>query len=640
MGEQNVRIGTDSFMRRAFTRALLADLRALECLLDSELIETGVRRIGAEQEMFLIDSACEPAMSNLDVLDKIDDERFTTELGRFNLEVNLSPRTFGGDCLSQMESELREVVSTASDAAHKCGARVLLTGILPTLARSHLALDCMTPIPRYHQLNRTMAEVRGGDFHTLIKGYDELQLHHDNVMLEACNTSFQVHFQVGPKEFVRLYNIAQAVTAPVLSVAVNSPVLLQNRLWHETRIALFQQSIDVRSKTHQARGHRMRVSFGDHWVEDSVLEIFREDIARFRVLLASEQGPSSMELLESGAVPSLDALRLHNSTVYRWNRPCYGVVDGVAHLRIENRALPSGPTILDEVSNAAFFFGLMSALAEEDKDVTELMAWDDAESNFMAACRYGLKAQFKWFEGREWAASDLVLEELLPLARKGLEFQGIEVHDIDRYMGTIEERVKIGQTGSQWVLDSLAGMKAEGKTTREEQFRAVTAATWERQREKNPVHEWGLASLDESKDWRENFRRVGQVMRKDLFTVHPEDVVDLAACLMEWEYLRHVPVEDHEGHLVGVVSHRALLRLVGRGVSQRNVQPVAVEEVMNPSPVTCSPDTSCLEAIGLMRENRVGCLPVLEDGKLAGIVTERDFLDVAGRLLEEQLREP
>ena len=638
MGQQDISSAADAAKLRSFTRALIEDVRALERMIDEGLIEADVRRIGAEQELFLIDDACRPAPVALDMIESLSDPTYTTELARFNLEANLSPQVLGGNCLSTMEEELASAVSRAASAAQDRGCRVCMTGILPTLEQSDLTLENMTPNSRYHELNRVMVELRGGEFQTLIKGVDELQTSHDNVMMEACNTSFQVHFQVGAAEFAKLYNLAQAVTAPVLAAAVNSPVLLQHRLWKETRVALFQQSLDARSKTKLNRGQRQRVSFGEKWIEDSVLEIFREDIARFRVLIAGDVGEGPMEMLDRGEIPPLKALCLHNGTVYRWNRACYGVGGGKPHLRIENRVLPSGPTVIDEVANSAFFFGLMLALSEEYGDITRVMSFDDAKDNFVAAARYGLKARFAWVGGRSYAADELILDHLLPLARAGLAERRVPERDIDRYLGVIEGRVRSGLTGSKWVLASLAHMDGEGSL--DARMRAVTQAMVDRQFSGEPVHAWPLAQFATSGDWKLSFRTVGQVMTKDLFTVHPEDLVDLAACLMEWEHIRHVPVEDHEGHLVGLVSHRALLRLVGDGATEgRDARQVAVREIMNPSPVSVTPETKTLDAMEAMRRNKVSCLPVTHDGKLVGIVTEADFISVASALLERELRE-
>jgi len=634
MAKQEIRDRSDPESMRAFMRALLEDVRALEKMLAGEWFETGVRRIGAEQEMFLVDRGLHPTNRALTLLEELPRSSFTTELGQFNLELNLTPLVFQKDCLSALQREIEQRLAQVREVGARHGVHVLLTGILPTLEKRHLGLDSMTPIPRYYQLNQIMRGLRGGEFRTYIKGLDELQAKHDNVMLEACNTSFQLHFQVGPGEFPMLYNVAQLATAPVLAAAVNSPVLLRHRLWHETRVALFQQSVDTRSETHAQRGGRVRVSFGDHWIEDSILEIFREDVARYRVLIATELEESPLEKLARGEAPELKALRLHNGTIYRWNRPCYGVVDGRAHLRIEARALPAGPSVLDEVANAAFFFGLMCVLSDEYGDPKDKMPFDDAKANFMAAARYGLHARLHWFGGRTVGADQLILEELLPLARRGLTSRGIEAGDIERYLGVVERRVATGRTGAQWMLDSLEAMEGQGRA--DERYRSLTSCMLANQWTGQPVHQWPLAAVESAADVRDSYRTVGQFMTTDLFTVHPEDLIDLAASVMDWKHLRHVPVEDHEGHLVGLVTHRMLLRQVSHGQGNR---PVAVREIMRPDPITVTPETTTLEALGRMRTSKVGCLPVLQDGKLVGIVTESDFIDVSARLLDEWLRE-
>jgi len=639
MGEHQITDQTSESHLRSFVRRLLEDVHALERMLDEGRIETGIRRIGAEQEVFLVDAGWQPTPASDRILSRIDDPRCTTELARYNLECNLSPQVLGGDCLSRMEAELRELLDLMQAVGDQEGVRLLLVGILPTLEKKHLTLDHMTPIERFYQLNSIMRGLRGGDFQTMIKGADELQVTHDNVMLEACNTSFQIHFQVAPDEFAKLYNVAQVVTGPVLAAAVNSPVLLQHRLWHETRVALFQQSLDMRSQAQQARGSRQRVSFGEHWVEDSVLEIFREDIARFRVLISSDLGESPMAMLDRGEMPPLSALCLHNGTVYRWNRACYGVKDNVAHLRIENRALPAGPTVIDEIANAAFFFGLMTALTEEYGDVRQVMNFDDARNNFHAAGRYGLHAQFSWVGGRPITAGDLILDHLLPLAEEGLRTQEILSEDIDRYLAVLHDRVESGRTGSQWMLDSLSAMKGAG-TPRDMRYRALTKAISDRQATSEPVHTWRLASAADATDWRASFRTVRQVMTTDVFTVGPEDLVDLAASVMDWRHVRHVPVEDSEGRLVGLLSHRSLLRLIVRGLQGRSpADPVAVREIMKADVVTVHPDAETIEAVDLMRSKKVACLPVVEDGRLVGIVTEHDFIEISRSLLEQALRE-
>ncbi|MEM9461529.1 MAG: CBS domain-containing protein [Myxococcota bacterium] len=636
MGEHDVKEQSDESSRRVFVKALLDDVNTLEEMLEREMFETGVRRIGAEQEMFLVDRTMGPAPVAMELLEKVTDERLTTELARFNLEANLTPYRFGGDCLRRLEEEVHEVMAIAQAAAQECDADVLLVGILPTLRKSDLGLDNMCPIPRYHVLNRAMTKLRGGDFHIAIKGLDELETTHDNVMLESCNTSFQLHFQVAPREFARLYNVAQAVTAPVLAAAVNSPVLLGWRLWKETRVALFQRSVDARSSHHQSRGLRPRVSFGDSWVRESVLDLFREDLALYRVVLGQDEYQSSRAELLAGRIPKLQALRLHNGTVYRWNRACYGWSESGAHLRIENRVLPAGPSVVDEVANAAFYLGLMAGVTAEYEDIAKVMDFDDAKSNFFAAAQHGLEAQFRWVGGETYTASALILDRLLPLAREGLRNSQIDEQDVAHYLDIIEQRVRSLNTGSTWAMRSLAAMAPHSSL--DQRHRRITKAMLEKQRDGGtPVHTWEPVRIERDDAWREAYRTVGQIMSTQLLTVRPEDLVDLAASMMDWEKIRYVPVEDDEGHLVGLLSHRALLRLVARG--QGGSEPVVVKDIMRRDPLQVTPQTPTVEAMRLMRDREVGSLPVVEDGRLVGLVTERDLIDVSASLLERFLAE-
>lgn len=634
MGEQKVQRGSDEAARRAFMKALLQEVRALEDMHDAGMIESGVRRIGAEQEMFLVDRASRPALTAMQILERIKDPRFTHELGLFNLEANLSPLELGGDCLRRLEEDANGAIEIVRKAAESVDTQVALVGILPTLTKEDLSLDAMVPTARYFALNEALLRLRGSSFRFSIKGIDQLNIQHDNLMLEACNTSFQIHFQSGADEFAHLYNIAQAVTGPLLAACVNSPILLGKRLWHESRIAVFEHSIDSRSETHAARGLQPRVHFGDHWIEASVIEIFKEDIARFRVILTTEFEDDPIGMVRRGETPELKALCLHNGTVYRWNRACYGISDtGKPHLRIENRVIPSGPTVLDEVANAAFFFGMMSRLSHEIDDIREHLNFPDVKANFMSAAREGLRAQQTWFEERQMPAQELILEVLLPLARKGLEEVSIAGEDIDRYLGVVEKRVKRRRTGARWQLESLDNMRGRGSL--HECLRALTASMITQQQSGKPVAEWELAEFSTTQDWRDSYRTVGQFMATDLFTVRPDDIVDFAASLMEWRYVRHVPVEDDAGHLLGLVSHRQLLRLVARGGKGEDA--VMVRDIMRPDPITVTPETSTVEAIRLMRENKLSCLPVVKDDKLVGLVTEYDLIVVASRLLEAYL---
>ena len=637
MGELHVNRDDDESRHQLFMKSLLNEIRALEVMLRNGMIESGVRRIGAEQEMFIVDRAFGPANKAKEILAQLDARHFTHELGQFNLEANLSPQVMQGDCLTRMERELTGLYQQAGKAARNLDCEIALVGILPTLRLQHLGLDSMVPLTRYRALNDAMRALRGEEFQLSIEGIDELAVKHDNVMLEACNTSFQVHFQVGAEEFARLYNIAQLITAPLLAVAVNSPILLGKRLWHETRIAVFENSVDTRSTTHQARGQPPRVHFGNCWIDESVTEIFKEDVARNRIVLTTDTDNDALAMIQRGEVPSLNALRLHNGTVYRWNRPCYGVIDGKAHLRIENRVMPSGPTIADEMANAAFFFGMMAGMAAAVPDVRKRMRFEDCKTNFLAAAREGIRAQMNWFDDAYLPVQQLVEQQLLPLAREGLTEMRIDGNDIDRFLGIIAERVRLRRTGSRWALESLENMQNKG--TPDQRMRCMVASLVEQQTSGEPISKWTLAEYCEAQDWRESYRQVSQFMSTDLFTVREDDIVDFAATLMDWRHVRNVPVEDDAGCLVGLVSHRSLLRLIATG-RLGGEHKVTVGEVMNRNPISVTPETDTVTVIRLMRENRLGCLPVLQDGKLVGIVTEHDLITVSSRLLESYLAEP
>lgn len=636
MGEHKVRQQSDSAELQLFMQALIAEMRALERMLEEDLFESGVTRIGAEQELFLVDSTYRPAMIATEVLAEIDDPHFTTELARFNLECNLDPVPIGETCLSQMESQLTELLEKARQAAKRHGAEIVLTGILPTLEKEDLTIENMAPVPRYFALARAMQRLRGSDFSFHIKGRDELSVVHDSVMVEACNTSFQFHFQVRPAEFPRLYNIAQAVAGPVLAAATNSPLLFGKRLWHETRIAVFRQSIDTRRPKSHRREERSRVSFGSAWIDDSVLEIFREDVARFRLLMASNTEEDPFAVLDAGGVPELRALRLHSSTVYRWNRACYGLSDGKPHLRIENRVLPSGPTALDEMASGAFWLGLVKSLVEEYHDIRRHLAFDVVKENFLSAARHGLGAQLHWVGDRSYPAQELIRSELVPRAREGLEALGVGAADRERYLDVVEGRVTSRQSGSKWLLDSLAAMAPKGTSV--ERMAGLVASTVANQHEGLPVHTWPLARLREKRGWEIHYQRVSSIMTSDLFTVNEDEVIDLVASLMDWKHIRHVPVEDDAHRLVGLVTHRTLLRVLAREHGRSETRPIPVREVMMTDLVTVAPDTPTLEAIALMKEHKVACLPVIENDRLVGVVSERDFFKISDQLLEDFLR--
>ena len=643
MGDQHVTRAHDEAALRRFTRNLLQDVRALEYMLREGHFETGARRIGAEQELFLVDDRYNPASAVEAVLERAEDERVVSELAKFNLEFNLDPVEFGGDALRRMETQLDEMMAYVRGVVREVGADVVMCGILPTIHLSDLTVDHLTPMPRYYALYDVINRLRGGPGHFQIRGADELFVRHEGMLMEMCNTSFQTHFQVDPETFPAYYNVAQAIAAPVMAAACNSPYLFGKDLWRETRIALFQQAVDTRSANLYLREMSPRVHFGSRWVNESVAEIYKEDISRFRVLLAPDgEDDDPFEVLGRGGVPKLRSLMLHNGTVYRWNRAVYGVStaeDGSKrpHLRIENRILPSGPTVVDEMANAALWFGLVSGMILRYGDVREHMAFATAKSNFVAAAREGLGATLEWPGGLRLSAPELLKRHLIPLAHEGLVASGIDRDDADRYLGVLNDRVEAMRNGADWQRASMARMREEEPgATRGERLAALVGGMIARQEGGAPGHTWSLAHVDEGRRERRLERtRVEHFMTTDLYTVHEDELLDLVACLMDWQHVRHVLVEDEAHRLVGLISHRSLLRhLVGRPSTEA---PVPVRDVMVRDVVTVAPETSTLDAIRTMRDRSIGALPVLRDGQLVGIITERDFIDIAGQLIEREM---
>ena len=638
MGDLNVKSVRTKAEQQQFMRYLIRDINAMERMLQEEWFETDPIRIGAEQEMCLVDRYFKPIHINLQALKVIDEPSFTSELANFNLEANLDPQLFSGKSLSIMHQDLKRTLNQANEKVERLGATLLLAGILPTVRKFDVEIANITPLDRYRALMDGLKALRGEAFELRIEGVDELHLRQDTAMLEACNTSFQVHLQVKPEEFVQKYNYAQALAGPVMAISVNSPLLFGRRLWHETRIALFQQSIDIRTLTEHFRDRSPRVTFGSAWLRKSVMEIYREDVARFQILLTTDVDEDVFEKMDRGIAPKLRALNIHNSTVYRWNRPCYGISpNGQPHLRIENRIFPSGPSLPDAMANAALWLGLMNGMDEAYPDITQVMDFDQAKANFFAAARFGLDTQFTWTKGRKVSPQQLILEELLPLARHGLQKANIDPEDIDQYLGIIEARAKSGRTGSQWMLNSFSSIAKKG-VPRDEIVSVITSSIYAQQHEAKPVHEWKLACV-ESTDYEPSNMLVEEFMTTDLITVKEDDILDLPASLMDWRYLRHVAVEDNKDRLVGLITSRMLMRYFAQHYNHgtRSTLP-EVREVMRKNPTVIGPDDTITKALEIMQEKGIGCLPVCSNGRLVGMITEAEFLTITSNLIRRMAR--
>lgn len=636
MGEQKVNIATDQEELRRFTRNLLRDVQALEYMLDNDWFEKEPIRIGAEQEMCIVNKrTLKPANLAMEALKKLQQHDWlTTELAQFNLEVNLKPRVFTGDCFSQVEKELRSHLTKIKQTVHKLGGDIILTGILPTLRKFDLAIENLTPKPRYRALiDAIHSQLLGNSFELRLMGIDEILVKHDSPLLEACNTSFQIHLQVTAADFVKMYNIAQAITAPVMAIAANSPVVFGKRLWHETRIALFQQALDVRTTHDHMRERSPRVNFGSGWIDRSIMEIYKEDIARFRVLLNSDVEEDSLALIKEGKVPKLRALQVHNSTVYRWNRPCYGISDtGKPHLRIENRVIPAGPTIIDEMANAVFWLGLMTGMANRFADIREVISWEDVRDNFAKAARYGIDSTFTWLHDRKVNACDLIIDELLPIAREGLQSRQVNDADIDKYLSIIESRAKLHMNGARWQLRAYTKLKKE--VVRDEALTVLTACIIKNQQKEIPGHDWEMPTVSDLDNYRPAKLKVEEFMETDLFTVQKDDLIDLVAQLMEWRKIRYMPVEDNKGKLCGLITSRLLMRYFTHRNRFNGQEAILVKDIMVQEPITIEPGATIVDAMHVMRDRKLGCLPVVKDGELIGIITEMDFLRVSGRLIE------
>lgn len=635
MGEQRVSILSDNAQMQKFVRSLLDDVQALSFMLDNDWFESDNMHIGAEQEMCLVDTKnYKPAPIAMEALESLKGNDWVeTELAKFNLEINLSPHPFKGSCLSDLEKETTDRLQIIREHLQPLGADYALTGVLPTLKKHQLDMSNLTPKKRYKALMEAInSQLLGNAYELKIIGIDELTVKHTSPLLEACNTSFQVHLQVAPQDFVKMYNIAQALAAPVMAISANSPVVFGKRLWHETRIALFQQSLDTRSSHDHMRERSPRVSFGNDWLNHSILEIYREDIARFRVLLAGDIQEDSLALIKEGKVPALRALQVHNSTVYRWNRPCYGISpSGKPHLRIENRVIGAGPTVQDEIANAAFWLGLMTEVAHQYDDIRDVISFTDIKDNFTKAAKFGMDTNFNWVGDKKVAAIDLIKDTLVPLAADGLKRRGVDNDDIERYLNIIKCRCEVHMNGARWTLRSYTQLKQE--TSTDEALSSLTASMIRNERSGKPVHEWPAPELQDFQTYSPSKLLVSEFMTTDLFTVQKEDIIDLVAEMMDWRKIRYTPVEDKAGHLVGLVTSRTLLRYYVRR-AQVTDTPDSVEDVMIKDPVTINHNATLREALRVMRQRQIGCLPVVDGTELVGIITEMDYLRISTRLLE------
>jgi CBS domain-containing protein/gamma-glutamylcysteine synthetase len=619
MGSQINSKQDSDLQKLQFINALIHDLEALELMIDGNMIESGIYRIGAEQEWCIVNNEWRPANNNLELLKDIDDACFTTELAKYNIELNCDPLLLKSGCFKKMQTGIQSKLQKAQEAAAALQSHIVMAGILPTISRKEITLDYLTPLPRYHFLNEKIRKKRGRQFDLFMKGVDELHVRHDNIMFEACNTSFQTHLQIDPNDFVAAYNWSQAIAAPVLAVSSNSPLLFGKELWSEIRIALFQQSIETRKSVEEIRNERPRVTFGQDWIRKSVTDIYKEDISRMDVLLTIDNPENSLEELLAGKIPLLRALRLHNGTVYRWNRPCYGVNNGVAHLRIENRYLPAGPSVQDEVANMAFWTGLMMGKPECSTDIWNHFSFRDVKSNFFKAARAGIETVFVW-QGKEISAKELIRTELIPMAYTGLKKCGISDKEIYLYLGTIEKRLD-SNTGAQWQVRNFRRLRE--RLSPSDAAIALTAATYENQVSRKPICEWRDIEPEKADRYLlTHFTKVFQLMSSDLITVFPDDSLLFVKKIMEWHHIHHMLIEEKDGELAGLITYNAIQELELAG---NNLEQCTANMYMKETIHTIEPDAKIEDALEKMRSLFISSLPVVDKGHLVGIITTNDM---------------
>ena len=458
-----------------FKNRLERETRLLGQWFEGDMFSRQVPVCGLEVEAWLIDERGLPAPENKTFLERMNDPMVVPELAKFNVELNVTPQPLGGKALGQLHQDLQKTWDDCQRTAAGMESRLVMIGVLPSVTQEHLTLANMSELKRYRALNEQVLRLREGKPLMLdIHGREHLNVFHHDVMLESAATSLQLHLKVGVENAVRYYNASQIVSAPMVAAAANSPFLFGRQLWDETRIPLFEQSVEVGGFAGASRGPVRRVSFGTGYTKESLFECFVENEQHFPVLLPIEFDDPDRNMRH---------LRLHNGTIWRWNRPLIGYDDdGTPHLRIEHRVLPAGPTVTDSIASAAFFYGLVHALATQDVAPEDQLPFATARDNFYAAARDSLDAQITWLDGRKLPIQTLLLDQLIPLARYGLGLLAIDADDRDFYLGIVKSRIRNACTGSNWQRAYVTRHSCD--------MQALTEAYYQRQQSGVPVHDW------------------------------------------------------------------------------------------------------------------------------------------------------
>jgi gamma-glutamyl:cysteine ligase YbdK (ATP-grasp superfamily) len=478
--------------RQRYREKVRQNLDVFERMLGQDSFEFDRPMTGLEIELNLVNDDYEPHFHNAEVLEAIADPGYQTELARYNIELNVPPRPLPGDEALVLEQDLRDSLNAAEAKAREVGSRIISIGILPTILPEHFEGDWISDNNRYLALNDSIFVARGEDIFLDIQGPtgERVATYADSIAPESACTSVQLHLQVAPADFAAHWNAAQAISAPQVGLAANSPFFFGQRLHAETRIELFKQATDTRPIELKNQGVRPRVFFGERWIT-SIFDLFEENSRYFPALLAETTDEDPMAKLEAGIAPELAELRLHNGTIYRWNRPIYDIVKDRPHLRVENRVLPAGPTIADVLANAAFYYGTIRMLASDERPVWSQMSFAACADNFEIAARDGMAACLYWPGFGELKVDELTLRHLLPLAHEGLTQWGVSAQVRDRYLGIIEGRCINGVNGATWQTAVVERLEAKGHDRRRALHEMLRLYA-EHMATNEPVHTWPM----------------------------------------------------------------------------------------------------------------------------------------------------
>ena len=446
---------------------------------------------GLEIEFNLVDAHGDPAMRNAEVLTAIASEVFQAEVGQFNIELNAQPSSLAGAAAEALEAELRASLNEAEARAVEIGAHIVMIGVLPTLLPEHLSADSLSANPRYALMNEQIFAARGEDLHIQIDGPERLSMYADTIAPEAACTSVQFHLQVSPQDYASNWNAAQCIAGVQVALGANSPFLFGKELWRETRIALFEQATDTRPLELKAQGVRPRVWFGERFIT-SVFDHFEENVTYFPALLPVCDDEDPAATLDRGDTPRLPELRMHNGTIWRWNRPVYDVQRGRPHLRVENRVLPAGPTIVDVMANGAFYFGLLRVLANQERPVWSQMSFAAAADNFDEGARRGIHSPLYWPGVGTVPVTELVLRHLLPMAHEGLAAWGVDTAVSERLLGVIERRCLRHRNGAEWQVETFHRFADEKNLDRRDALREMLGRYVEHMHSNEPVDSWPI----------------------------------------------------------------------------------------------------------------------------------------------------